>query len=59
MKKFDRYSIRGIIFSTLALVGMLYELILSKPSELIVLILYALVIVLGLLLIFIIKYPKE
>lgn len=59
MKKFDRYSVRGVVFSTLALAGILYELVFSTPSELIVTVLYSFVMVLGLALIFIIKFPKE
>jgi predicted membrane channel-forming protein YqfA (hemolysin III family) len=59
MKKFDRYSIRGILFSALAGLGILYELILSETAEWVVVVLYSLVAILGMMLIFIIKYPKE
>lgn len=55
MKKFDRYSIRGIIFMTLGLAGICYELFSSRPKELFVIILYGFVVSIGLLLIFRIK----
>jgi hypothetical protein len=59
LKKFDGYSIRGILFSALALLGILYELILSETAKWAVVLLYSLVVILGMALIFIIKYPKE
>jgi hypothetical protein len=55
MKKFDRYSIRGIIFTAIGLAGIGYELLSSRSSELFVIILYGVVVSIGLLLIFRIK----
>jgi hypothetical protein len=59
MKKFDRYSIRGIIFTAIGLAGIGYELLSSRPSELFVIILYGVVVFIGLLLIFRIKEYKS
>lgn len=55
MKKFDRYSIRGIVFTTLGLTGIGYELFSSRPKELFVVILYSVVVFVGILLLFTIK----
>jgi len=55
MKAFDRYSIRGIIFTVLGLAGIAYELFSSRPKELFVVVLYGVVVFIGVLLIFHIK----
>ncbi len=59
MKPFDRYSIRGIIFSTLGLLGMGYELIFSQRGELFIILLYGVIVFIGLMLIFRIREYKE
>jgi len=58
MKKFDRYSIRGFIFTVLGLAGIGYEMFSSRPKELFVVILYGFVVCFGLFLIFHIKEHK-
>lgn len=55
MKKFDRYSIRGIVFTALGLTGIGYELFSSRPKEMFVVILYSVVVFVGILLLFFIK----
>ena len=52
MKKFDGFSIRGIVFLALGLAGIGYETIFSKPGELLIIVLYGVVVVIGLWLIF-------
>ena len=58
MKKFDRYSIRGIIFSTLGVTGIVYE-VFFRSREVFVIILYGVVVILGGLLIFRIKEHQD
>lgn len=55
MKKFDGYSIRGLIFFTLAIAGIVYELFFKEITEWIVIILYGTIVFLGVLLITLIK----
>ena len=55
MKKFDKYSVRGIIFTILGLAGIAYELFGSKAREAFVVVLYSVVVVMGILLLFRIK----
>ena len=57
MKRFDGYSIRGIIFSVLGAAGLVYEVI-REPTEWWVMLLYGGIVVLGLCLIFVLKYPE-
>lgn len=52
MKAFDRYSIRGIVFSVLGIAGMAVELLSTRPAELFVILLYGFVVLLGLWLLF-------
>ena len=59
MKKFDRYSIRGVVIMVIALLGMGYEMIFSQSKEIFVIILYAIVLCIGLLLLVIIEDRKN
>lgn len=59
MKKFDRYSIRGVVIIIIALLGMGYEMIFSQSKEIFVMILYAIVLFIGLLLLVIIEDRKN
>ena len=52
MKAFDRYSIRGIVFSALGTAGIVSELLFRGPKEVFVLILYGFVVLMGLWLLF-------
>jgi len=55
MKKFDGYSIRGLIFSMLAIGGIVYEYYFKEVTEWIVIVLYGTIILTGILLITVIK----
>jgi predicted membrane channel-forming protein YqfA (hemolysin III family) len=57
VKKFDKYSVRGIVFTILGLAGITYELFGSKAREALVIILYSVVVLMGILLLFRIKEP--
>ena len=59
MKRFDGFSIRGLVFSVLALAGMGYELFFSSRRELWIVAMYGLVLCLGLVLIFFVKDREE
>jgi len=52
MKKFDGYSIRGVIFSVLGLAGIGYELFSSRPKEIFVVLLYSVLVFFGSLFLF-------
>jgi hypothetical protein len=52
MKKFDGFSVRGLVFFVAGLAGIVYELFFSKPSELIIIVLYGIVVFIGLWLVF-------
>ena len=58
MKKFDRYSIRGIIFSTLGVAGIVYE-VFYRSREVFVIVLYGVVVLIGGLLIFRIREHQD
>ena len=59
MKRFDGYSIRGIIFAILGLAGIGYEFLSSRPRAIFVVVLYSFVVILGVLLFFVIKEPPQ
>ncbi len=59
MKKFDRYSIRGIIFSVLGFAGIGYELLSSRSREAFVILMYGFDVLMGVLLIFLIHEHKD
>ncbi|MBN2030252.1 hypothetical protein JW824_08400 [bacterium] len=58
MKKFDRYSIRGVVITLIAFLGIGYEMMISQSKEIFVIILYTVVVFIGFLLLFIIEEPK-
>ncbi len=58
MKKFDRYSIRGVVITVIALLGMGYEMVFSQSKEIFVIIFYMVVVFIGFLLLFIIEESK-
>jgi hypothetical protein len=53
VKRFDRYSIRGVIFSTLGVAGIVYEVLFAPPVEVFVVVLYSMIVLLGLWLVFV------
>ena len=55
MKKFDRYSIRGVIIVVISLAGIGYELFSSRSIEILIIGLYSFLLLIGVLLLFIIK----
>jgi hypothetical protein len=55
MKKFDRYSTRGLILTVISTAGIVYEVFFSSLVEAFVIGFYGLVLVLGLFLLFIIR----
>ena len=55
MKKFDRYSIRGLIMSMISAAGMVYELFFSIKIDALVVVLYGLVFIFGLFLLLMIR----
>ena len=55
MKRFDRMSIRGVVFAVLGLAGIAYELLSSRRAELWVIGMYGFIVCLGLGLIFFVK----
>lgn len=58
MKKFDGFSVRGIIFSAAGLAGITYEIFSTRPKEIIVIVLYGIVVLIGLWLVFLKKAPE-
>lgn len=58
MKKFDRYSIRGVVITVIALLGMGYEIIISQSKDIFVIVLYGAVLFIGFLLLFVMKDRK-
>lgn len=58
MKAFDRLSIRGVVFSVLGLAGIAYE-VFTRPAELLVVLLYGFVVLLGMWLIFFKSEERE
>jgi len=59
MKRFDGYSIRGVIFGILGLAGLGYEVLSPAPRAIFVIVLYSFVVILGVLLCFVIKAPSD
>lgn len=59
MKRFDGYSIRGVVFGILGLAGLGYEIFSSASRSIFVIVLYSFVVILGVLLCFVIKAPPE
>ncbi len=54
-EKLDKYSIRGMIYAGIALLGILYELIFSKEIRILLIIAYCVVIAFGVMYIWYIK----
>jgi hypothetical protein len=59
MKKFDRYSIRGIICIALGVIGMGYEVFFSMVKEVFLIVMYSIVIGIGVLLLFVVRNKKS
>lgn len=57
MKKFDKYSVIGLVFTIVGMAGITYELFGSKAKETFVVVLYSVVVLIGLLLLFRMKEP--
>lgn len=57
-EKFDKYSIRGIVYAGIAILGIGYELLFSKEFRVLLIIGYSIVVAIGIMYIWYIK-PYE
>ena len=57
-EKFDKYSIRGMVYAGISILGISCELIFSKEPRIMLIIAYSIVVVVGMLYIWYIK-PHE
>lgn len=55
----DRFTVRGLIYSGIAGVGLGYELFFVNPPRLFPVVMYSIVILIGLILIFFVHENKE
>lgn len=54
----DKYTLRGTIYSGIGLLGIGYEVIFSKSTRFIVILLYLCIIIIGMICIFLVKERK-
>ena len=57
-EKFDKYSIRGMVYAGISILGIGYELIFSKEARIMLIIAYSIVAIFGMMYIWYIK-PHE